>query len=563
MRSIGIDIGRYSIKIAVIESTRSGYIVRDYFESMFSTDLTHDPYIHTLDVLRRLSASFDPATTKYCLALPQASICSRFKLFPFKGRAKVIKSIAFELEDDIPYDQDEAIFDAKILGQHANNSEVLALATPHEHVRQILHLCEEAGIDPDIISMEASAMTNLIEEWWKPITDKPAKANAADSDDEISEEDEEQLFDKKVLNDVKLLLNIGHSKTLITAYSNSTLVATHSIAFGGKDIVRAVMDKYSLSYPEAIKTVREKAFLLTNKKGASKDQVFFSDTISNSLKPMIQELKRFLLSMYSDFHYELDSMFVTGGVANLINIGPFFTQNFEVAVNPYTHSLRHTQVDVEVDKNFEYSGSLAVGLAIEGIKQNRNPAINFRQGELGKQSQLWKQVYEKWGTAIQMGVAALVCLFIYAPLKNYFAGKLVSKANSSLSSEAKSIGLRGRDARLSGIKRYIKKSKALSRDKKKMLEIKNMSSALDVVAKLSTALPSSQQIKLDLSVIELENEDLKLEGYVRDQNEIKLLENSLRAISYSGYQKTRSNLSAKPGKLSFAYTLKVNRMEAM
>ncbi|MEE6249163.1 MAG: hypothetical protein VX583_02120, partial [Bdellovibrionota bacterium] len=93
MRSIGIDIGRYSIKIAVIESTRSGYIVRDYFESMFSTDLTHDPYIHTLDVLRRLSASFDPATTKYCLALPQASICSRFKLFPFKGRAKVIKSI--------------------------------------------------------------------------------------------------------------------------------------------------------------------------------------------------------------------------------------------------------------------------------------------------------------------------------------------------------------------------------------------------------------------------------------------------------------------------------------
>lgn len=562
MRSIGIDIGRYSIKIAVIESTRSGYIVRDYFESMFSTDLTHDPYIHTLDVLRRLSASFDPATTKYCLALPQASICSRFKLFPFKGRAKVIKSIAFELEDDIPYDQDEAIFDAKILGQHGDTSEVLALATPHEHVRQILHLCEEAGIDPDIVSMEASAMTNLIEEWWKPIAEKPAKASTETLEEDAAE-DEDQLFDKKVLNDVKLLLNIGHSKTLITAYSNSALVATHSIAFGGKDIVRAVMDKYSLSYPEAIKTVREKAFLLTNKKGASKDQIFFSDTISTSLKPMIQELKRFLLSMYSDFHYELESMFVTGGVANLINIGPFFTQHFEVAVNPYTHSLRHTQVDVEIDKNFEYSGSLAVGLAIEGIKQNRNPAINFRQGELGKQSQLWKQVYEKWGTAIHVGAAALVCLFIYAPTKNYFAGKLVSKANSNLSSEAKSLGLRGRDARLSGIKRYIKKSKALTRDKERMLGISKMSSALDVVAKLSSALPSSQQIKLDLSVIELENEDLKLEGYVRNQNEIKLLENSLRSISYSGYQKTRSSLSAKPGKLSFAYTLKVNRMEAM
>jgi general secretion pathway protein L len=562
MRSVGIDIGRYSIKVAVIESHHGSYTVEDYYESPFSTDITHDPYIHTLEVLRRLAASYDPATTKFNLALPQASICTRYKHFPFKERFKVIKSIAFELEDDIPYDQDEAVFDAKILGISGGTSEVLAVATPHEHVVQLLHICEEAGIDPDVISMEASAMANLVESWWKAPGESKSESIESDTEELAEDEEEEQstsFFEKQNIGPLKLLINIGHSKTLVTAFANSRLVSTHSISYGGKDIVKAIADKYSLSYPEALKTFQEKGFILTTKKGASKDQIYFSDCIAGSLQHVVNETKRFLLSLHADFQFQLDSLHLTGGVSQLLNIGAFFTQHFEVAVNPYQHSLRHKYNKVPVSNSFEHQGGLAIGLAIEGIKLSRNPAINFRQGQLGKQNQNWNFIYEKWGKAMQVGAVFLVSLFLYAPLKNYFSQQVLSSAQSSLRAETKKHGLRGRSAKGSGLKRHIRGLKAQARNASKMSEIKNMNGGLGVLAKLSKLAPKGEQIQLDLAKFDLKNTDLKLEGYVKDQNQLKILDSVVRNLSNGGFEKVRPEIKNVNGKLSFAYKLKVNR----
>lgn len=564
MRSIGIDIGRYSIKVAVVESHHGSYVVEDYFESTFSSDITHDPYIHTLEVLRRLAANYDPANTKFTLALPQASVCTRYKNFPFKERFKIVKSIAFELEDDIPYDQDEAVFDAKVLGVDSKSSEVLAVASPHEHVRQLLHICEEAGIDPDVISMEASAVANLIESWWEPPKDRAAQELEVSDEAKSDDEDESSSFmDRQNIGALKLLVHIGHSKTLITAYANSQLVATHSISYGGRDIVKAISDKYSLSYPEALKTFQEKGFLLTSKKGASKDQIYFSDCITDSLGHVVNETKRFLLSLHADFQFELDSLHLSGGVSQLLNIGAYFTQQFEVAVNPYKHSQRHTNIQCEISDSFEYRGGLAVGLAIEGIKLARNPAINFRQAELGKQNQNWNFIYEKWGKAIQVASLAMVSLFLYAPAKSYFAGKMLDSVKADLKKETKAQNLRGRTARGSGLKRHIRQMKSRAKSQEKLSKLSDMNSALDVLNKISKAAPSKDLVKLDIQKIELKNSDLRLEGYVKDQAQLKIMDNMIRNLSSGGFQKVRPGIKSVNGKLSFGYTLKINRMEKM
>lgn len=571
MRSIGIDIGRYSIKICIVRSSSGGYVVEDYFESPFSSDITHDPYIHTLEVLRRLANNYDPATTKFCLALPQASICSRFKVFPFKERFKVIKSIAFELEDDIPYDQDEAVFDAKILRVKNNTSEVLAVASPHEHIRQLLHICEEAGIDPDIISMEASAIANLVEDWWTPPQEKNAhpesekletdEAQTATNDDD--DDDMDNSFDRQNIGALKLLVHIGHTKTIITAYADSRLISAHSISYGGREIIRNLSEKYSLSYPEALKTFQEKGFILTSKKAASKDQVYFSDCISGSMQNIVNETKRFLLSLHADFQFELDSLFLSGGVSQLINVGAYFTQAFEVAVNPYDHRLRHKFIECETDESFRFRGGLAAGLAIEGIKLARNPAINFRQGELAKQNKTWNYIYERWGKSIQIGAVFMLSLFLYAPLKSYFAGEMLSAANADLKKETKNQGLRGREARGSGLKRYIRRVQAGVKSQKKLKELENMNSALDVVDMLTKSLPPKDRVKLDIKKLELNYSDLKIEGYVKDQAQLQTIDASIRNLSVGGFQKTRPTLKKEKGKLAFGYTLKVKRMEKL
>jgi general secretion pathway protein L len=266
-----------------------------------------------------------------------------------------------------------------------------------------------------------------------------------------------------------------------------------------------------------------------------------------------------LLSLHADFQFQLDSLHLTGGVSQLLNIGAFFTQHFEVAVNPYQHSLRHKYNKVPVSNSFEHQGGLAIGLAIEGIKLSRNPAINFRQGQLGKQNQNWNFIYEKWGKAMQVGAVFLVSLFLYAPLKNYFSQQVLSSAQSSLRAETKKHGLRGRSAKGSGLKRHIRGLKAQARNASKMSEIKNMNGGLGVLAKLSKLAPKGEQIQLDLAKFDLKNTDLKLEGYVKDQNQLKILDSVVRNLSNGGFEKVRPEIKNVNGKLSFAYKLKVNR----
>ncbi|MFK8137736.1 MAG: pilus assembly protein PilM [Bdellovibrionales bacterium] len=561
MKSVGIDIGSYSIKVAEIESSSSTYSITDYYELTFSNDLTKDPYVETIDALRRISSHYDHSTTKFCLALPQASICSRYKVFPFKERYNVLKSIAFELEDDIPYDQDEAIFDAKILATNTRSSEVLAVATPHEHVERLINLCEEAGIDPDIISMESAAVSNLFQKWWLPPVDKNKlqKANEESESSDYSDE-EDMSLERSNIGKVKASFHLGHKKTVVSIYTDHAIIATHSIAIGGERIAKDLADKYNISYPEAVKTLKEKGFLLTTKEGANKDQLFFGETIQMALDELVSEAKRFFLSLYSDFDYELESIYLLGGTSRLINLAPYFTQNFEVACNVYDHGITHPQINIERNDSFKHHGCLAVGVAIEGAKQSRNPAINFRQQDLAKQSQFITYVMNKWGTSLQYAAAILLVFFIYAPMKSIFAENLLGDARTALKDEAKKIGKKGRSARKSQLKKYIKTENSKIKNKNRLVGLTKMNSGLDVLDKLSKALPKNNQVRLNVTNLKITDNQVRLTGNIGSPQELSILESALRSISNSGEIKKDTVVKKTPGKVDFAYSLDVNRM---
>lgn len=549
MKSIGIDIGTHSIKIVEVQSTSKGLQVTQAFEHVLSTSHNADTELETLEFLRNFSAKYDPAQTRFIYGLRQDKVAIRNKFFPFSDRLKISRSLPFELEEDIPFSADNAIFDAKIIRTVGVGAEVLACAAPKHHVQTAIQRAIDGGTDPYVISAEGTAFANVFEKWNEapPALIAPPLA----LDEEIA----------KPVRHIHLVLNVGHSRTLVSAFEGSSLIGVRSILWGGKNIAEAISRKYEIPYIEALKELQTKAFILTNKQGATFDQVTFSETIAKAIREMTRDLQLSILELKSEFNANITSIGLTGGASQVQNLGPFMTQLLEVPVNKVNTLEFFPNVLFERSPTNSAKMGIALGLAIEGFKKPRNPALNFMRGEFAKQNHYAKALWEKWGHTVKVAAAALVVLFIYTSLREQFALGLADRTQETLKAQAKTVAkLTGKNASESGIRKYIRENKKRASDLKTLSGLVSMNSAMDIVKKISDATPAKNAITLDVHDLEVVDSRVKMTGYVGSPRELTLLQQALANITDDGKVSAQNaTLPALPNKTAFSFSFAVDR----
>lgn len=551
-RSLGIDIGTFSIKVAEVEGSSRTITLLDCFEVALDPDPTRDPKVQILDILRQLAERYPVTKYKYVLSLPQSQVSVRLKSFPFKERHKILRSLPFELEDDVPFTQENAVFDAKILHYRKNSAEVLAMATPKQYVQDVIATAKEGYIDPDIVSVEASALANLFESVMEP----PAE-NEDHQTDEQPSASQELVFHGQSAN---VILHLGHHHAVLAVFHMGTLISARTVFWGGIQLVRAIAKQYNMPFAEALKGLVEKGFVLTSNEGVTKEQTVFSNTITSSLAPLIDDVKRALLDVQSEFKVKFESIDITGGISQLINLGPFLTQSFELPCNLFKPFNNIDRNNADVPDSLIHRGSLAIGLAIEGVKRPINPAINFRKNELAKENQTYKLLWSKWKFAVQIGAATFVLFFIYTIMRDSFALTLSDAAYEALKGRAVDAGLKKGQTGPSQVQRYIREKQKEIRAKKTLADLQDFNSALDVMNKVTQVMPRKEQAEMDIRRFYVLNEYLTLEGETSRKDHIELIK---RAITSLSVDRKVDDLepSFKPtgGKIAFSFSLKVAR----
>jgi general secretion pathway protein L len=548
MRSIGIDIGSSSIKVVEVLATSKGFQVTQSFERALGLNPAHDQEIEVIEFLREISSKYDPSQTRYCLSLRQDQVAIRYKVFPFSDRLKIFKSLAFELEEEIPFSSDNSIFDAKIVRTIGNSAEVLACAAPKHHIRTLLQRCADAGISPALISSEGTAFANIFERWNEPPPALPANPSLLDP--EIKPE-----------RNIHLVLDMGHTRTLVCAFEDKSLIGVRTILWGAKNIADAVSRKYEIPYLDAMKEVQAKAFILTNKQGATFDQITFSETISKSVREMVRDMQLSILEFRSEFNATIQQIGLTGGSSSIKNLGPFLTQQLEVPVNKtYPLDLFPNVLFEKNSKNDTLYG-LALGLAIEGLKKPRNPAINFLRGEFAKQNNSVRMLWDKWGPTVRVAASLLVVFFIYSMLRESFSLQLSERADEALKIQAKNVAkLSGSKASEANIKKYIRENKKRAADLKTLASVASMNSAMDILKKINDTTPAKNQVTLDVKHIQVKDANVSISGYVNNANEVTILRTALANLSLDGkIAASPSDMKPLAGKAGFSFNFKVDR----
>lgn len=550
MLSIGIDIGSFSIKMAKVRSTKTGYELVGLAEYPLSQDPSKDNQIEIIEALRDIYTRYFEDGCQLVTGVRQNKVSVRRLKFPFRERHKILKTLPFELEEDIPFSFQNSIFDGRISFFQGAEANVLAFACLKDHVEKSIQPLIDAGKSPDILSVNGVAFASVFEEWRDVPWEYPA-----------------DLKDLPAASPADVIIDIGHRSTTVAVIKDGYCLDLRHIDWGGKDIADSIASRYSLHPLEAIKDLRRKAYILLQNEGATKDQIALSEVIKASIDGFGQKLQLTLLEMQSLHNLEYRQSILTGGVSQLRNLGPYLTQKIEVASNRLGKLDPLPSLDFSTSPNNELAAVTAIGLALEGLRRPKNPAINLLKEEFARQSQTARLIWEKWGHALQLCAAGFFIFLIWGFTRDTIILSNVEAARTNLNDLAKNIitdgslgSVRGGSIRKKTITDYIRKQEKRMELKKLIEDLQNINSTLDILKRISTLAPKKNKGGLNVYEFAVNTDKLTIVGEVSDGQFLNELQNALKATAFSGQFKIETPPPArKTNYRSFKFEMTVDR----
>lgn len=568
MRALGIDIGEDSIKIAEVVQNKKSIYVQAVYEKKLSQQVTaHDREIEAIEYIRQIAPQLDFASARVVMSLKQDKVTVRKKQFPFADRSKILKSLSFEMEEDIPFDPDLCLFEAKVILTEGFSAHVLAIAAPKTHVEKLLSIAKDFGVEPFTLTVDGIAFANLLEAWDSaPPQFATATGPLSFTADEELPEVESTNSSPAFGSPIQVTLNIGHKRTLLCAQIEGRLVFVRSLMWGADQIISEFMRKFQLPYLEAQRLLQNEAALLLSKTNQDFETANTASTIEKSMRELVRDLQMSFLELQSEFHGNIQNVYLTGGLSLLPNVGAFLTQHLEVPCNPVSlldHYIDPTTIqtnNIPLD-SVKSRFATAVGIAIEAFKKPKNPALQFMKGEFAAENNRLKQFWTDWGMIAKTAAAAMIVFFIWGSFRESMTVNLAEKGDEALSTQAKNVArLPRKQANEKGVKKYISDNKKRAQEFKLLSQVAGMNSALDVLKKISEVSPDKTQSKIDIMQLQITDDNVKIVGYANSPREVTLMNQRLATMALNKkVTEETPTLPSQPNRVAFSLSLKTDR----
>ena len=560
MKILSLDIGSYSIKAVEFDVSFGRIELGDYLiEHVIETELQEvqaekpkDPVPSAgpavteeaepkerqiltpgqIEALRRLLADRHFKFDRLIVNIPRAWITTRMQQYPTKDRKTIQNSLNFELDDDIPFSMSDIIFDFAMLPAEGAGSTVFTAVALRSDLTSLLTELQMQGLDPDALSIESWGIAHILK----------------------------RAIPKDYEGRPVCVVNLGNTHTSIHMFVGESPVLTHTSTCAGLDVTRAIAQSYNLSFSEADKAKVDGAFLLTSMhmsgdaggEPITKEQRQFAGVISDSLSPLIREIKQTLMSYKANYKMQPRAVFITGGTSLI----PVF---------PLTYMSRVVGQTLQLSEQSEAQISSAAGLGLAMVKVDRNYSINFRKDSLAKRGGIGAFDLSAFRKPMKYVAASLVFVYMNLIAQGLILSARSTKQQGQLVLAMKSVLGPLKDTVIStytnspstlrnAVNKEIAKYKSTA-----PTSIKAGVSAFDILNKLSATMPRGSDMgDLDVSVFQVKDGKLKLTGIVTSATApariLKALEDTklLEAIT-----KEKTEEDPKSKKVKFEISAKV------
>jgi general secretion pathway protein L len=214
-RVVGIDLGSHSVKVSVLEGSFGRFEHKGYFVGPVAQDTEQGPdlarKIEALGALKGDIGTADVVTATF----PAEAASVRIVELPFADARQVEKTVPFEVEAIVPFELDDMILSSRILSLAPGASKVLVGLAEREALKAIIDGLDSLGFDPRNVMLDAEALERLSS------------------------------------SGVQAIIDIGHTRTLVTLTRDGKIVGTRAVLGGGRDVTVALSRQLGIPYAEA------------------------------------------------------------------------------------------------------------------------------------------------------------------------------------------------------------------------------------------------------------------------------------------------------------------------
>jgi type IV pilus assembly protein PilM len=267
--SVGIDVSPFAVRFMEILPSKKHFVVGRYAHERLKSEfkIGHPESMEEArKILLKWKKMYDLKFVEISLPEEKAYL---FKInIPYDTDTNMRASIEFNLEENVPLNPTEAIFDYRIISPTSDgNVSVAVTVLPIETVNEYVKFFESTEIIPISFLIEAQALAKAI----------------------ITKNDKGTYF----------IINISENKTGLFVVSEGSVQFTSTLQMGGQNFTAALMRDLNISKEEAENVKKTKGLARTNE-----NKEVFSALISTA-SALVEEIEK--IYVYWHTHQEKEN----------------------------------------------------------------------------------------------------------------------------------------------------------------------------------------------------------------------------------------------------------------
>lgn len=489
MNILFIDIGSYSIKSLYFCGKYRGLYLKEYL----ITPTKKEPGLSKLEqvtsALAELRTKHSYFPDKVYVTYPTDRVISKYLQVPFKDRKRIQISLPFELEDLLPFEIKNVIFDWRLVERLGKISNIFTYVTTKTDLSMYIDAMEVAGFEPDYIVPNSDAFINILER-LNYLNKKKFKDK---TDEDIALE---------TTSTATVYLDIGFNKTNVFICVNNKIKHIRTIPYGGDYVTKCIQEELCLDYFEAESLKIKQGDIASEDEDQDDKLNNLSSIIRHAYDFIIRDINQTISYFKASEKISVQNGFLLGSGWRVQNFNQYL--NKELKINFFEFKYLD---DLKLNFKFAEESSEAilhnaVGLSLLQLDKNLR-GINFRKGEFSKskKSESVNQTISLLKPSIFFITASILCFLIFGFINSFILNKSIGNYKEQIQTKMETAFY---DLRPSQVDSFFENLEKLDAEVLQRLELQKTildgntttgdPSALKILNSLSASFPKDKTV---------------------------------------------------------------------
>lgn len=352
-RVLGLDLGSHAVKGVIVETTYRGAAVKGSLVAPVPADGERLDRLKA--ALQQLAAAGPVAADSVVVSLPGTALATHPIALPFSDPKKIESALGFEVESQLPYDLEDAVFDHQLTSSDEKGANLLVGVAKKRELTHVLELLKEFKLEPRIVTHAGLVYQNVL---------AALPASAAPPDTNVA------------------IVDLGHERCSIAiGQAGGPIEFARTFAGGGWALTKALSNEFKIPLADAQAWKEEHGAVGDEVLGADAERA--AGAFMRALQPVVRELRSTIKANATRGRRPIGLVLLCGGTAKLRGLAGQLARDLSLPTQLLELPADTRETLGTGNQELAQAWALALRGSASGAKA---PRFNLRRGEFAFKS---------------------------------------------------------------------------------------------------------------------------------------------------------------------------------